>query len=140
VDVIRKNLNGSCVNTSTYSVHLPCVIPQHGPGLKHERQIVLEQWQQTIVESEPWPFIRGLIRTDGCCFVNRTDIHRPQPYEYVSYEFSNKSRDIVDLFRAACAQVDVFTRANRDVVGRWSVRINRRESVAKMLEHVGKKS
>jgi hypothetical protein len=64
---------------------------------------------------------------------------RPEPYEYRSYEFSNSSTDIIYLFRQACARVDVFTRANRDRRGRWSVRINRRESVELMLRHVGVK-
>jgi hypothetical protein len=72
--------------------------------------------------------------------VNRTDIHRPQPYEYLSYCFSNKSTEIVDLFLTACGLVDVEYRANfnprREL---WQVRVNRRASVALMLEHVGLK-
>jgi len=98
-----------------------------------------EPWQEEIVEAAPWPFIRGCIRTDGCCFINRTDVHRPQPYEYRTYEFANVSTDIADLFRGACRRVGVFTRANRDRRNRWSVRINRRDSVELMLEHVGLK-
>ena len=58
---------------------------------------VFEPWQRTLVEAEPWRFLRGCIRTDGCVFVNRTG-----RYEYLSYEFSNLSRDIVDLFMATC--------------------------------------
>jgi hypothetical protein len=141
VDVIRKNLKGRCVNISTYSNHLPCLLPQHGAGPKHDRPIVLEAWQQTIVDTAPWPFVRGLIRTDGCCFVNRTDIHRPQPYEYLSYHFSNKSKDIVNLFTAACefAGIDDYRLTLDRSRGQWTVRINRRGSVAKLLEHVGLK-
>jgi hypothetical protein len=131
---------GTMVVISLYCSHLPCLFPQHAPGRKHDRRIILESWQQEIIDAAPWPFIRGCIRTDGCCFINRTDVHRPHPYEYLSYEFANVSTDIVDLFRKACAQVDVFTRANRDRRGRWSVRINRRESVARMLQHVGRKA
>lgn len=129
-----------CVNVSLYSSHLPCVFPQHGPGKKHERPIELESWQIEQVDAAPWRFIRGCIRSDGCCFVNRTDIHRPKPYEYLSYDFSNKSKDIIDLFVAACDRVAVFTRVNRSATGRWDVRINRRSSVALMLEHVGIKA
>jgi hypothetical protein len=129
-----------CVHVSVYSSHLLCLFPQHGPGKKHERSIVLEPWQREHVESAPWPFIRGCIRTDGCAFINRTDIHRPKPYEYLSYEFSNMSKDIVDLFVEACDRVRVFTRVTRNGRGRWSVRINTRESVALMLEHVALKT
>jgi hypothetical protein len=128
-----------CVHVSLYSSHLSCLFPQHGSGPKHERPIVLEHWQQELVEAEPWPFIRGCIRTDGCAFINRTDVHRDVPYEYLSYQFANMSRDIVDLFVAACNSVGVFTRVNRNARGLWDVRINRRQSVALMLEHVGTK-
>jgi hypothetical protein len=116
-----------------------CLFPQHGRGKKHERPILLESWQRRILHSAPWSFLRGCIRTDGCAFINRTDIHRPKPYEYLSYEFSNMSKDIVDLFVEACDRGGVFTRVTSNSSGRWSVRINRRESVAMMLEHIGMK-
>jgi hypothetical protein len=129
-----------CVHVSVYSSHLACLFPQHGPGRKHDRPIVLEAWQREHFEAAPWSFIRGCIRTDGCCFINRTDIHRPVPYEYRSYGFSNKSEDIVDLFVEACNRVGVVTRVNCSARGQWDVRINRRPSVALMLEHVGLKT
>jgi hypothetical protein len=101
---------------------------------------VLEPWQREHVEAAPWPFIRACIRTDGCTFINRTDVHRDQPYEYLTYQFSNMSKDIVELFLGACQHVGVFTRVNRNSRGLWDVRINRRDSVAPMLEHVGLKA
>ena len=128
-----------CVHVSLYSTHLSCIFPQHGPGMKHQRPIILERWQREHVETEPWPFIRGCIRTDGCAFINRTNVHREQPYEYLSYQFSNMSGDIVGLFVDACSAVGVFTRLNCDARGRWDVRINRRASVELMVEHVGLK-
>ena len=130
-----------CVHVSVYSSHLSCVFPQHGPGRKHNRSIVLEGWQEQTIRAEPWPFVRGCILTDGCVFTNRTDVHRESPYEYLSYHFSNRSKEIVDLFVASCDRVGVFTRVNHQPTrGEWSVRINRRPSVALMLEHVGLKS
>ncbi len=125
---------------STYSLHLPCLFPQHGPGRKHTRPIVLEPWQAEAVSAHPWSFIRGCIQTDGCSFINRTDIHRPRPYEYRSYDFSNKSRDIIGVFVRACDEVGVQTRVTGSLERGWGVRINRRESVALMEEHVGVKA
>jgi hypothetical protein len=133
VDVVER-LDG-CVNVSVYSGHLPCLFPQHGKGPKHLRSIELEPWQAEIVAAEPWSFIRGCIRTDGCSFINRTG-----PYEYLSYDFTNSSDDITGLFLDACALVGVITRANRSDRGIWRVRINRRDSVGLMKEHVGLKS
>ena len=72
-------------------------------------------------------------------FVNCTNVHRPA-YRYLSYQFSNMSKDIVDLFVETCDRVGVIRLprcGTRAVVG--SVRINRRASVALMLEHVGLK-
>jgi hypothetical protein len=109
--------------------HLSCLFPQHGPGKKHMRPIVLEPWQADLVHAAPWALLRGLIRSDGCVFINRTG-----KYEYLSYCFDNKSTDIRELFAATCAAVGVDCRP-----AGTSVRIYRRDSVALMLEHVGVK-
>lgn len=110
VDIDRKGTTGNCVNVSSYSLYWPCALPQHGRGKKHERRIALEPWQSRLLEQAPWAFLRGCIRSDGSCFINRTDVHRSQPYEYLSYDFSNMSTDIVELFVEACTVVDVYTR------------------------------
>jgi hypothetical protein len=125
---------GTMFYVSVYSSHLVCLFPQHGTGKKHERRIVLKPWQQRLVQLAPWSFLRGCIRSDGCVFVNRTG-----PYEYLSYDFTNASTDIVDLFTTACELVGVGYRVTcwRRM---WRVRINRRKSVALMLKNVGVKS
>ena len=110
--------------------HLPCLFPQHGPGRKHERRIVLEAWQEAIVTAAPWPFLRGCNRPDGGAF-----IHRTGPYSYLSFDFSNRSSDILDLFERACDEVSVERR-------RYArhIRVYRRPSVAALVEHVGLKA
>jgi hypothetical protein len=124
-----------CVYVSIYSSHLSCLFPQHGRGRKHDRPITLEPWQVSLVADAPWPLLRGLVRTDGCVFINRTG-----PYEYLSYDFTNMSSDIVELFVGACEQVGVVCRVTQSRGrGIWRVRINRRASVALMLEQVGLK-
>ena len=120
---------GTTTILSVYSTHLACLFPQHGPGMKHQREIVVEGWQAEIVERNPWEFIRGLIRSDGCAFVNRTG-----RYAYLSYEFSNRSSQIRELFMEACDRVDIEYRAYKRYV-----RIYRRPSVALMHEHIGVK-
>jgi transposase-like protein len=131
-----KAHGGTMYFVSVYSSHLPCLLPQHGPGMKYQRPIVLEEWQTRILEAMPWPFIRACIRTDGCSFINRTG-----PYEYLSYDFSNMSESIVGLFTEACERVGVATRVtNGNSHHIWRVRINQRPSVALMRAHVGLKS
>jgi hypothetical protein len=129
--VQRVRVPGSgVVVVQTYHSHLPCVLPQHGAGRKHERPIVLERWQRAIVDRAPWAFLRGCIRSDGCAFVNRTG-----RYEYLSYDFANRSSDILDLFGAVCHAVGVEHRRYER-----HIRVYRRASVALLLEHVGRKS
>jgi Homeodomain-like domain len=125
-----RTAKGTTTIISLYCTHLACLFPQHGAGRKHDRSIQLEEWQTRIVEREAWRFLRGLIRSDGCVFVNRTGA-----YAYVSYEFSNRSAQIRELFMDACDLVDVAYRPYRRYV-----RIYRRESVALMQEHVGLKA
>jgi hypothetical protein len=127
---LSRSAEGTTTIVSLYCTHLACLFPQHGAGMKHKRPIKLEDWQRAIVERQPWPFLRGLIRSDGCVFVNRTG-----PYEYVSYDFRNHSADILELFADACDLVGVEYRAYTK-----RVRIYRRASVALMLQHVGLKA
>jgi hypothetical protein len=127
---LGRSAKGSTTIISLYGTHLACLFPQHAPGRKHERSIELEGWQRAIVERQPWPFLRGLIRSDGCVFINRTG-----PYEYVSYDFTNHSADILRLFAHTCDLVGVEYR-----VYSKRVRIYRRASVELMLAHVGLKT
>jgi len=125
-----QSRKGTTTILSLYCTHLACLFPQHAPGKKHERSIVLEGWQTEIMQLKPWPFLRGCIRSDGCAFVNRTG-----PYSYLSYEFSNRSAQIRELFMDACDLVGVEYRAYQRYV-----RIYRRPSVALMQKHVGMKA
>lgn len=121
---------GRMIVLYVYSSHLACLFPQHGPGKKHERSVKLEPWQQTHVDAAPFSFLRGLVRSDGCIFLNKTG-----PYVYESYDFANHSQDLLDLFGATCDAVGVeYRRYARHI------RIYRRASVAKMLERVGRKN
>jgi hypothetical protein len=121
---------GSNVIPYVHNAHLSCVLPQAGAGKKHDRPIALEPWQKDLVAAAPWSLLRGLIRSDGCVFVNRTG-----RYEYLSYHFANVSQDILDLFEATCRSLGLRPRRSR-----IHVRLNRRADVALLLEHVGLKT
>jgi hypothetical protein len=123
-----------CSDHASYWMHWPCLLPQHGPGRKHERPIVLADWQRAIVEAHPWSLIRGLIHSDGCRVINRVVV-RGKAYEYPRYFFSNESVDIQAIFTAALERVGVRWRNNRGN----SVSIARRAGVALLDEHVGPK-
>ncbi|WP_236003944.1 hypothetical protein [Nonomuraea antri] len=42
--VSRRRRRG-CTEVKSYSTHWPCLFPQHGPGMKHTREIKLADWQ-----------------------------------------------------------------------------------------------
>lgn len=121
---------GATAIVSTYSSHLSCLFPQHGAGKKHHRRIVLEPWQQALVDEAPWALLRGLVHSDGCFFINRTG-----RYRYLSVEFHNLSGDILDLFGAACERVGVVYRRYER-----RVRIYDRTSIHEFAAFVGVKS
>jgi hypothetical protein len=117
-----------------YSRHWPCLLPQHGPGRKHERRIILDDWQREISDRYPWRFLRGLIHSDGSRFMN-TIQHRDKTYVYPRYVFSNRSDDIRRLFCEYCDKVGVEWRQ----MNQRSISVARRNSVALMDRHIGPK-
>jgi hypothetical protein len=102
-----------CVITTVSWIHWPCLFPQHGPGRKHERSIVLEEWQRKIVEGHPGPFLRGLFHSDGCRVVNSTRrvvAGEMKRYHYPRWQFSNASTEIRELCCWALDLVDIAWR------------------------------
>ncbi|MCW2982618.1 MAG: transcriptional regulator [Conexibacter sp.] len=114
---------------SQYSRAWPCLLPQHGPGVKHERPIVLTDWQQSIVDARPDQLVRGLLHSDGWRGVNRVIVNG-KAYEYGRFQFSNRSDDIRALFCDALDRLGIPWRR----MNRWNISVARRDGVA-MLDH-----
>jgi hypothetical protein len=124
-----------CAVITSYWKSWPCLLPQHGPGRKHNRPIVLEPWQRDLVEDDPRGLIRGLIHTDGWRGVNKVRV-KGRDYAYPRYQFSNRSDDIRRIFTDACDLLGIEWRP----WGRWHISIARRLSVALLDEFVGLKA
>lgn len=119
------------VEIACSSKRWPLLFPQHGPGRKHERRIVLEPWQEEIVARHARELIRGLIHSDGCRVLNRVN-----GKDYPRYFFTQVSDDIRRLFCAACRRVGVEYTWNN-----WkTVSIARAPSVALLDTFVGPKA
>ncbi|WP_327257433.1 helix-turn-helix domain-containing protein [Streptomyces sp. NBC_01244] len=127
-----------CVEVKSYTHHWTCLFPQHGPGKKHDRRIVLEGWQQAIVDAHPWEFLRGLIHSDGCRITNWT-VRNGKRYEYPRYFFTNKSDDIRKLCTDTLAKVGVQWTILARGCDPFNVSIARKDSVALMDAHIGPK-
>jgi hypothetical protein len=82
-----------CVDVAMYWRHWPCLLPQHGPGPKWQRNIELHDWQKAIVEREREAFLCGLIDSDGCRIV-ATYREANAVRRYGRYIFSNRSDQI----------------------------------------------
>ncbi|MEV4254275.1 hypothetical protein AB0J52_14075 [Spirillospora sp. NPDC049652] len=135
--VSRRQRSGA-VEVHSQSKHWPCLFPQHGPGLKHAREIRLADWQRTIVDEHPEKFLRGLLHSDGCRTVNR--VRRPgkdgdRVYEYPRYFFTNASDDIRKLYTDTLDALGIAWKQNNA----RNISVARAEAVARLDEFVGPK-
>jgi len=137
---VRSHREDACVIVSCYAPHWLEAFPQAGPGRKHERPIVLADWQRAIVDRFPEQFLRGLIHSDGCRTINRFTTKLPSgrvaEYEYPRYFFSNLSADIRALFCEYCERLGVrWTQSNHR-----NISVSHRRSVAILDAFIGPKT
>jgi len=125
-----------CTDVGSSSKHWPCLFPQHGPGPKHKRRIVLTRWQDAIVRENTRDFIRGLVHSDGCRGINPITAPSGKRYFYPRYEFTNVSDDIRGLFCWACNLLHVEWR----VMNSKTISINKRADVAFLDTIIGPKT
>lgn len=131
--VVRRR-DCRAVVVSSYWKHWICLIPQHGPGRKHTRPIILTDWQQQIVAKNAEPFLRGLIHSDGTRII-ATERKGSHVRRAPRYAFSNRSEDILAIFCAACETAGVHcTRSSRVQVSIYS-----KAAVTRLDEFVGPK-
>jgi hypothetical protein len=132
-----RQVPGAVVTTVSWK-HWPCLFPQHGPGRKHERPIVLEPWQQEVTTEFPADLLRGLFHSDGCRVDNwatRMVGGQRRRYDYPRWQFVNASEDILGVCTWALDLVDVAWRRS----GPRTVSVSRREAVAALDEMIGPK-
>ena len=122
------------VLVTSYWQGWPCLFPQHGPGRKHDRDVTLTPWQESIAVAHPGPLARGLIHTDGWRGENRV-VSKGREYRYPRYQFSNRSSDIRTIFCVACDTLGVDWRP----WGPWHISVARRDAVARLDTHIGPK-
>ena len=120
-----------CISVRAHWMHWPCLIPQHGPGKKHERPITLATWQSEILRERADRFVRGLFHSDGSRFLNRIR-HGATTYTYPRYTFVNESADIMGLCQEALDRLGVGWRMCR----RNQLSVARKEAVATVNRHV----
>jgi hypothetical protein len=132
--VVRVWDRVGCSVVTSYWKHWPMVLPQHGSGRKHERRIVLADWQRAITAVYPRELVKGLLHSDGCRFIANQRVGA-KIYRYARYSFSNRSDDIRGIL---CEHLDLlgigWTRPNAHQIA-----VDRRAEVAKLDAFVGPK-
>lgn len=120
-----------CYAINGYWKHWPCLFPQHGPGPKFQRRILLTPWQQQIAFAHPDRLLRGLIHSDGS-----RDLNFVNGKSYPRYQFTYNSDDIRAIFCRACDELAIrWTHPN------WrTISISRRADVAVLDAIIGPKS
>lgn len=123
-----------CIMVKSTWMHWPCLLPQHGPGKKHDRVIELADWQQELVDELPDRFLRGLFHSDGCRTTNRI-AKAGKTYTYPRYMFVNESADIMGLCQQSLDRLGITWKMCR----RNMLSVARKDAVAALDEHVGPK-
>jgi hypothetical protein len=136
----RPGTKGAADVVSICARNVPLAFPQHGPGRKHLRSVVLVDWQHALTRAHPEPLIRGLIHSDGCRSINRFTTVLPsgrvKTYAYVRYFFSNLSSDIRAIFIDHCELLGIrVTQPNPR-----NLSVSHRDSVELLEAIVGPKS
>jgi len=126
----NKLSGNGCTIIYAYSNSVPQYFPQHGKGLKKDRKIVLEDWQDEIINQYPLEFLRGLIWSDGCIFFNKA-------LGYSQIDFCNSSEDIKDLF---CRVLDLIGIRYIRYPNYKSVRVSFKQDGILLIEAIGEKS
>ncbi len=134
-NIVAIVARAGCVDVSVHSNNLLALLPQHGPGAKHEREITLKRWQRDLVEQHPRAFIKGLFDSDGSYFLNPVRSPAGRHYQYERYMFSNVSSEIRDLFSWACELIGVESRQSNAK----NISVAKRGSVAILNEFLGPK-
>jgi hypothetical protein len=130
INIYRKKLS-NCNIVLTNSKKLLNLFPQHGSGMKHERKLILKDWQKDIITKYPEEFVRGCIQSDGCIYQ-----HKQGKYQYKKYAFTNKSEDIIDFFLYALNQIGIVKEKYLRSVGNVFVIQNFKKPHLEILEKI----
>ena len=123
------NPNG-CTVIGIYDKNLPLYFPQHGGGKKHDRPIILSDYQRDNIDY--LNLMSGLWMSDGSYYLAQK--------KYECYNFTNKSTDIISLFEECLNNFKIAYRKRIKKNGVWIIEITKKSEVLKMKDLVGIKS
>lgn len=123
-----------CVNVQSYSNHWPCLLPQHGPGRKHERRIYLADWQQPIIDANSDSFLAWTISVRWLPRYQQGTTRGGKLF-LSEIHLLERVGDIMRLCKASLDRLAIGWRVCR----RTMLSVARMEDVAALDHHVGTK-
>lgn len=132
---IMHSTQGNFVEVICTYKFWPEMLPQHGKGKKHDREIKLVDWQQQIVETYTLEFFRGLYHSDGSRFSNVV-----KGTDYPRYQFTNFSPDIRRMFCEACDRLGIHWTEKMRYGKTTDIFISKRKDVAYLDSVIGPKT
>lgn len=126
---VVKRKQSNCYVISAAAKNLINIFPQHGPGKKSDRRIKIKNWQKNIIKLYPKQFIKGLIDSDGCRYLDNN---------YIRYSFINKSFDIIKIFEyyiKLCGVSSIYIRQRKD--GIYVALVHKKHDVQLLESFIG---
>ena len=81
-----------------------------------------------------WELLKGLLHSDGCYYTEKIK----NKYTYDRYMFSNKSKDIIEIFKFTCNNLGIkYDEYNSKIISR--IRISRKKHVDLIKNNIGTK-
>jgi DNA-binding transcriptional regulator WhiA len=124
------NGDGKCCVITIFDKNLPLYFPQHDTGKKHDRPILLSDYQRDNIDY--LNLMSGLWMSDGSFYKTARG--------YEAYNFTNKSTDIIALFEECLNNFGIRYRKRMKKNEVWIVEITKKSEIVKMKEIVGMKS
>lgn len=125
----NKQKNSNCGVISIYSNLLPILFPHLGNGRKHDRKIELTDEQLKIINKNV--LMKGLFHTDGSFYLASN--------KYPRYQFTNKSKDIIDIFSDCLLNVNVRPKIRQKKDGIYNINIQNKPEVMILYYILGEK-
>jgi DNA-binding transcriptional regulator WhiA len=125
--------NSSYITLYTCSVLIEKLFPQIGKGKKHERKIELTDWQKEIIDYKF--LLKGLFHSDGSYYkqTNSNSFY---------YNFSNLSKDIIEIFCECCNKINVECKFCHTLVRgkkKYTANVRKQQFVEKLHGIIGDK-
>lgn len=121
---------GNAIDVNICTSTLSLLFPQHGKGKKHNRDIILTDWQLDVID--PISIVKGLIMSDGSYYIDRQS-------GIMKYSFSNKSVQLIGILAKYLSELGISF-AIYTKLKKTELVVHKKLEVEKLHEMIGDKN